>query len=238
MTLLELVQAHASRTGIASPSTVIGNTDDQVVQVAALLSEVLEDIIDRDVSWSGLTHEATFVTVAAEDQGALTTLAPNGFRFVLNGTIYDRSRQLPFYGPINPSDWQALKALPTTGPFYKFRLVRGRLLLNPAPPAGHSAAFEYASNYAVLASDGTTYKRYPTDDTDTFLVPDDVVLAGLRWKWKAEKGLEYAEDFRAYEERINNAIGRDATKPTLSMSEGRDEARPGIFVPPGSWNLP
>lgn len=238
MTLLELVQAFTKRTGLPSPVAVVSSADDQIRQVAGLIDEVLEYLVDRHYDWNPVVLEATFTSVAAEDQGAIATIAPSGYKHILNETIFDRTRQLPFYGPLSASQWQQAKALPTSGPFYKYRIVRGRLLLNPAPPAGHDCAFEYASSHAVLAADGTTTKQYPTADDDTFLLPDTCLLAGLRWKWKCEKGLEYAEDFRRFEELLNNAIGRDGSKPRLSMSGECETAKPGIFVSPGSWPLP
>lgn len=238
MNLLELVQAFTKRTALASPSAVVSSADDQIRQIAGLLDEVLEYVADRHYDWSPVVLEATFTTLAAEDQGAITALAPSGYKHILNNTIFDRTRQLPFYGPLSAGKWQQDKVFFTTGPFYKYRIVRGRLLLNPAPPAGHSCAFEYASSHAVLASDGLTSKAYPTADDDTFLLPPTVLLAGLRWKWKYEKGLEYAEDFRTFEELLSNAIGRDGSKPALSMDGESGSATPGIFVSPGSWSLP
>lgn len=236
MNLLELIQEFTTRTGIPKPTYVVGNTDPQVLQLLSLLNEVIEELMEKD--WTALTQEATFVTTAAEDQGAVATLAPNGFKWVLQETIFNRTLRLPIFGPIVAAKWQALKTLPNAGPFYKYRIVRGRLLFNPPAAAGHTCAFEYASKYCILTVDGTTYKGYPTADTDNFLLDDTLFLAGLRWKWKYEKGLDYAEEFRRYEELVNNAKGRDGTKPALSMDGGSDQFKPGIFVPSGNWSLP
>lgn len=235
MNLLALVQEFTARMGLPRPAQVAGSTDPQVQQILALLNETLEDIVDK--GWSALTQESTFSTVDGEDQGAITSLAPNGFKWILQETIFNRTLRLPLFGPIAASKWQALKALPNAGPFYKYRIVRDRLLFNPAGIAGHDCAFEYASSYCVLADDGTTYKPYPTADSDTFLFPDTVILAGLRWKRKYEKGLEYAEDFRRFEELIANAKSRDGGKPALSMDGEGCGFAPGIFVPSGNWNV-
>ncbi len=237
MNVLTLVQKFCARTGIPSPSQAIGSTDPQVVQLCGLLEEVIEDLTSR-ATWSALVQEALFTTANGEDQGLITTLAPNGFKWVIEDTIYNRTLRLPVYGPITAGKWQALKSLPNSGPFYKYRIVRGRLLMNPPAAAGHQCAFEYASKYCVTSADGLTYKDYPTTDTDVFLCEDTLLLAGLRWKWKYEKGLEYAEDFRRFEEMVNNSKSRDGTKPELSMDGAVTTAQPGVFVPSGNWNLP
>lgn len=236
MNLLTLIQEFTTRTGLPKPSFVIGNTDPQVLQLLSLLNEVIEELMEKD--WTALTQEATFTTIAAEDQGAIATLAPNGFKWVLQDTIYNRTLRLPIFGPLGAAQWQAAKALPSAGPFNEYRIVRKRLLFDPPATAGHTCAFEYASKYCILADDTTTYKEYPTADTDTFLLDDTLFLAGLRWKWKYEKGLDYAEEFRRYEELVNNTKGRDGTKPLLALDGSSRLPAPGIFVPFGSWNLP
>lgn len=234
-TLLTVVQEVARRLAIPSPTTVLGSTDFQVLQLYSLLQEGLDALSDRG-RWEGLINEATWVTTATEDQGAITTLASNGYRYLLPETLWDRTEMLPLLGPVSPSEWQALKAIVLTGPRYSFRLRRGKFIVTPAPPAGHTWAFEYASENYILAADGTTYKKRFTLDTDTILLPEQIVEMDLRWRWKREKGLDYAEDFNTAERMIVNAIGRDGSKRVLFMDERGDRSvQPGIFVPSGSW---
>src|SRR5206468_2988508 len=225
------------RTNVPVPTTVYGTTDPQVLQMMALLEEEGTDLSKRG-PWEGITFEATLTTVATASQGAMTTIATNGFRYIKNNTIWDRTNKLPVIGPMDSPEWQAIQALTWTGPRYRYRIRGGNLLVTPTPTAGYTWAFEYASKNWVLAVDGTTYKQYFTADTDTILLPDDLVLMGLRWRWKKEKGLEYAEQFRTYEMQVKDELGRDGGKPNLHMDdEGWRGPVPGIFVSPGSWNL-
>lgn len=233
MTLLEVVQRFCIRTGIPSPSFVVASTDSQVAQLRGLVDELCEEFVTR-LKWTGLTKEALFITIAAEDQGALATIAPGiSGNSIDNDTIFNRTLRLPIYGPMAGDKWQALKALPTTGPFYKFRVRGGRILMNPAPPAGHQCAFEFRSKLVVLAADGVTIKQYCDADTDTFLVDDVLILAGLRWLWKKEKGLPYAEEFTRFEGMFNDQNARDGARPVLSMDNNQSRgAYPGIFISP------
>lgn len=234
MTLLELLKQFAQRTGIPIPVTVIGNQDRQVIQLLALLNEVVEDLTDRP--FTELTREAVFTTVAAESQGALSTIAPSGFQSVINDTIFNRTLRLPIFGPMAAKQWQAFKTMQITGPASQYRIVRGELLFMPVPAAGHTCAFEYLSNMAILGADLSPKSAF-TADTDTFILPARLPLAGLRWKWKYEQGLDYAEDFRRYEELVSTYTARDGTKPTVDLSMSGGSATPGIIVPSGSWNL-
>ena len=234
MSLLTVIQYVCGRTNIPVPTSVMGNADDQVLQLIRLLEEEGNDLASR-YGWSGLTNEMLFTTTAAEDQGALTTLAANGFRYIKNGTFWDRNDMLPVRGPLSDSEWQDRKARAITGPRYYYRIRGNHLLISPTPAAGHTFAAEYISKNWILGADGTTYKQYFTLDTDTILIPEELCLAGLRWRWKKEKGFDYAEDFRMYEMQVKDAMGRDGGKPVLCMDKEPYQARPGVFVPEYNW---
>lgn len=235
MTLLETVTAFCQRTALSVPSAVIGSVDEQVIQIRALLEEGCDALAGRG-PWEGLTNEASWSTTATENQGAITTLASNGYKYLLPQTLWDRTEKLPLLGPLDSQDWQSLKAIVVTGPRYSFRLRQGSFLVTPAPPAGHTWVFEYVSENWILQANGTTYLKAFAADTDTILLPRIIVNADLRWRWKKEKGLSYAEDFNAAERLIVDALGRDGGKPVLYMDNVGDRGiLPGIFVPSGSW---
>lgn len=237
MSLLTIVQRFCERTNLAIPNTVYGSTDPQVVQMKALLEEIGIDLNSR-ATWQATTFQKTHTTLAAEDQGAMTTIAGAGWDYVKNMTLWDRSSRLPILGPLSGVDWQALKAVTVTGPRFQLRILNGHLLVNPAPAADQTWAFEYGSRYWILDDDGTTYKEYFDDDDDTPVLPESLLLQGLRWAWKREKGLDYAEDFRMYETQVKDASARDGGKRVLHLDNaGFGGPRPGIWVPDGNWNV-
>lgn len=235
MTLLQLVTRFCERTNVPTPATVYGSSDPQVVQIKALLEETGIEMAAR-VAWEGITFQATHTTTAAEDQGAMTTICADGFKYIKNQTIWDRTARLPVLGPMSAQQWQSLKALVVNGPRYRFRIRGGKLLVNPTPPAGNTWAMEYVSYYWIQATGAGAYKQFFTVDTDVVLLPDVELLQGLRWRWKREKGLDYSEDFRSYELMLKDAAGRDGGKSVLNMNDsGWNGPKPGIFVPSGSW---
>lgn len=235
MSLLSLIQSVCERTQLPSPSSVMGSPNTQIIQLRALLEEEGQALSKRG-DWEVLRREATHTTLATEDQGAISTVAPIGFRYIANDTMWDRTDHLPV--PLLDSvAWQRWKGTVASTPRYRYRLRGGRFLLTPTPPAGHVLAFEYLSDRWILGADGTTYKTVFSLDTDEPLLPEDLLRAGLRWRWKKEHGLEYAEDFRDYEHQVADYLGRDGGKPTIWLDGTRDRTRPGVIVPEYSWPL-
>lgn len=237
MSLLTVIQYACGRLNLPVPTTAMGSvTDPQVLQLIRLLEEEGTDLSRRG-PWQGITFEATHATIANEDQGAIATIAANGFRDIKNDTFWDRTNRLPILGPLSDQEWQTRKGIGTLGPRFIYRIRGGKLLVNPTPTAGYAWAFEYLSQNWILGADAVTYKSVFTLDTDTLLLPETLLLMGLRWRWKKEKGREYAEDYATYELQVKDALARDAGKPVLSMSEDVRTRMPGIFVPDRSWSV-
>lgn len=236
-TLLETIQEFCSRTGIRRPASVSGSSDVQILQIMGLANEICELLSDEYI-WNELVREATFTSVAGEDQGEVTTHATNGFLAVVGNTLYDRTQKVPLYGPMNAQMWQQNKAFIPAGPLYRYRIRGGNLLFSPAADAGHTIAFEYYSKNIIYNTTDDEYKSAFTKDGDTFLLDAKLLLLGLRWKWKNEKGLPYAEEYEHFQRACRNGAARDATKPTIYMDGDPDYfVGPNILIQPGSWDL-
>lgn len=240
MSLLTIVQDACRRIGIAVPSVVIGSPDAQVVQLLGLVNKEGKELatgasVGLSCDWQSMQTEATFTSIAVESQGLLTTIAP-GFKFIIGGTIWDRTRRLPAYGSMNPSEWQAYKSWGTASPYPKYRVRGGLLLLMPIPAAGDAYYFEYQSKNWCSDSTGATTRAAFTADTDIGILDEDLITDGLVWRWKQAKGLDYAEDFATYQRDVMNAIVRDVERPTLDMGCS-DRSRTGVVVPIGNWNV-
>jgi hypothetical protein len=216
----------------------VGSSDVQIQQLAGLLNEEGRDLSAR-YGWEGLIREATFQTQAQEDQGALTTIigAANAYRYILNDTMWNRSRREPICGPKSSLDWQVMKAMGTTGPFTEYRIRGGHLLFIGAPVANETVAFEYVTKNWCTSQDGNAQRRAVSRDDDEVLLDDELVLAGLEWRWLKAKRLEYTEEFNAYERRVLDAMTRDGTKRAVSLAAGSDTDERRVYAPPGSWNL-
>lgn len=236
-TLLSIIQDLCERQNIPVPAAVIGSADPQVRQLRALLEEEGNDLSARH-DWTALTYVGTIIT--RDDTELQATWPPSGYpgmRKMKNETFWDRSTRRPVCGPMNATEWEMTQAMAISGPMYRYRIFSQNLYVTPIPTASLVWYFEFVSSYWIAADSSGAFplKRRFELDTDVVLLPDDLCLQGLRWRWKKEKGLDYAEDFRTYEIQVKNAMGDDNGQKSLKMDDTNPGPVPGVFVTPGSW---
>lgn len=234
MSLLTIIQDTCNTVGIDSPTSAIGNTDQDIIQLIQL-SQLEGKALCDEYDWDALQTEATFTTVAAESQGLLTTIAP-GFKKFINETQWNRDIRYPLYGSITPQTYQSMKAANYAGPYSRYR-IRGKLfIMFPAPSAGQTEAFEYITKNWISTS-GSDTDRW-TLDADTALIDEDIITLGTIWRWLKAHNMDYSEEFRQYEIRKNNAMAIDGGKMRKSLDAGSLYDKPFYpMLPEGNWNL-
>lgn len=234
MTLKTIVQDVCREVGLPVPDTVINNTDRTAVQMLGLLNDLGYELME-DYQWEALTAEGTFTTVATETQSAIAA-ATTSFHRMINETMFDRTRNWAILGPLNEQQWQFLKSTTTQSVRNYWRIRGSSILFYPTPGAGNSVYFEYIQETWCESSGGTGQTSFAAD-TDVGRIPEAVLKAGLKYRWKAAKGFEYAEDYATFQKRLANAEMRDGAKATISMG-GRPEFDPrNVNIPDGSFTL-
>lgn len=230
-TLLQIVQQFTAVAGLTIPVSVVGSTDTQIIQILALLNEGLDELAVK--KWPQAETEATFTSTSVESQGKIDTIAP-GFEELIPDTFWNLTNKLPAIGSMSPAETQVLKVWGTPSAMVTFRQVGDELHFIPAIASGIQFRFEYRSKYLVKSSLGVA-KQYFTADSDVPVLPDNLLISDLRWRWRMEKGLPYAEQMRTSQILLANALTSSAAKRDINMSGGCKDARPGIVVPLGSW---
>lgn len=234
LTCLQIIQTACKRLGLNPPSSAVQSTDNAVLQLVALLEEEGQEASTR-YPWQALQKEATFTTVAAMNQGAMSTLAP-GWDYIVNDTIWNRSLRRPVYGPRTEQEWQEAVAMQLNGPFNMFRVQNDTLKFYPNPTAGQTCAFEYVTSNWINVSGGGTSPIW-TSDLDTPAIDDQLITLGLIWRWRQAKGLDFTADFQKYEKRFTDAASRDGSKPSLSLDGGTYDIQPVVLVPRGNYTV-
>lgn len=236
MALLDMIQDVTDELGLTQPNSIIGNNDSQVRQFLALANKEGKDLARR-FDWEVLTRINTFtLSTSASLQGAINSsiVTDGDFDKILPNTFWNLTTSLPILGGLNARQIQSYNASPITGPYYQYHIRGGKLYIDPTPSAADSASFAYRSSWWCEDSGGNGQAEWAAD-TDVGRLDEELMKLGLLWRWKAAKGLDYAEDFNTYEARILEA-SNEGEKPVRSLNGTGARQMAGIVIPVGTWN--
>jgi hypothetical protein len=233
MTLLTICQDAAKLIGIPSPNAVTSSTDTSVIQLLSCTNEEGKSLVQA-YPWNVIVKEGSFTTAAAESQGAMTTIATDFGRFS-NNTMWNRTTNRKYYGPITDSEWQRLKATVSEGVTNYFRIRGNLLIVHPTPTASQSVFFEYVSKNWVDTSGGSTANAAKfTGDSQTTVLVEDLIILGVVWRFLKIKGLPYDQQYLEYQTRLADYQMQDGAKPILRMS-GPSAAILAVNEPEGNY---
>lgn len=156
--------------------------------------------------------------------GQDTYSLPNDFSYFQQMTWWDRSYRWQMMGPLSAQEWQVLKSgLSPIGPRRFFRIMGNQFYIHPAPSVtGNTLVFEYYSN-AWCQSSGATAQNTWAADTDYYSMDDDCFILGLKWRYKAAKGLDYTQEKLDYEVACDRLLARNGGNRDLKLNaQSRD----------------
>lgn len=241
MSLVSIIQDVCAEVGVAVPSSVIGNTDGNVVQMLRILNREGKWLA-RASDWQVLRKQATFTTLAANQQIAdltsftdASSASVTDYDRLVPKTMWDRTdvRQV---SPMTAQQYQAELANSVVATVSYRYIIRGNaLFFSPAPPASHTVAFEYIKKYWCQSS-GATGKVAFSVDTDTGILDEDLLTQGLLWHFLKAKELDYAEEFRRYEHMFSALTGQQMPSPDLNVTPMTPLDLTDPFIQDGSWS--
>ena len=235
MTLLTICQDAANEIGVPSPSTVIGSTDTTNIQLLAAANREGKNLV-AGYDWQTLIKEEAHTTLAAESQGTMTAIASDFLRFS-NDTMWNRTTDRKYYGPLNNSQWQRLKASVSSGVTNYFRIRGNSLLFHPAPPAGENVYFEYiGKNWVDTNGDGSANATSYAADSNTTVLDEDLITLGVVWRFLKQKGLPYNNQFVEYKLKLSEKQSKDGAKQIIRMA-GPNRLYLPVNEPEGNFSL-
>ena len=235
MTLLTICQDAANEIGIPSPSAVIGSVDTTVIQLLAAANREGKNLVSG-YDWQTLVKEETHTTIAAESQGAMTTIASDFLRFS-NDTMWNRTTNRKFYGPLNNTEWQTLKGIVVNGVTNYFRIRGNLLLLNPVPTVGQTLVFEYiGKNWVDTTGDGAADAVAYAADSNTTVLDENLVTLGVIWRFLKQKGLPYDNQFQEYQIKLSERQAKDGAKQIIRLTGNYTTFLP-VNEPEGNYTL-
>ena len=230
--MLAIVQTAALELGIPGPISVAGNPDTQAQQFLALVNREGSELAAIEGGWQSMRGEQLITWTIGIDTYAF----PTDFAYYVQDTLWDRSSHWQINGPMSATDWQVLKSgvLPS-GVYSRYQIQNNKIRFDPIPTSADTIAIEYITSNWCQSLLGVTQPKMVLD-TDLPLVPDDLLVLGLKWRFLAAKGFNYSEERAAYELAISRYKPRDKVTENLNMGARRD----GYFLnmgllPAGNW---
>jgi hypothetical protein len=218
MSILSVLQLVMPICGLPQPSQAVSSTDPNVIKFVALAQDIGDELRER-FFWRNLN-------IAGQLTGDGTTTLfglPSDWAQLSPGQDFYSSLYplLAMPGPVSNETMAALKASAFVPTRPVWRIIGGTLEFFPAPGLGEIITFNYYSTNWV--SNAAALQRQPgfALDSDFSMIDEIVLRRGLIWRWKASKGLDYAEDFRAYQMSLDRAAGREDAQRVVSTSNRR-----------------
>lgn len=145
---------------------------------------------------------------------------PTAYDRLVNRTDWDKTQHWEMLGP---ETWQKVAWLKSgfisTGPRVRYYLQGNQLNIWPPLGANHLLGFDYVGANWIYGSGGSTLnKKLFTDDTDTCIFPDRLMVIGLKLKYNEAKGFDTTALYREWLTQKDIAKAADGGAPTLSMA--------------------
>ena len=117
-------------------------------------------------------------------------------------------------------EWQWLQGgVISVGPRERYRIYNNRIRIFAALTTVYSFAFEYVSNFWIVATGGTAgTKAAYTVDTDLSVFPDDLMLSGLKYLFLKAKKLDYGTELAEFNRALSYCKAQDVPVPSMSLS--------------------
>lgn len=143
---------------------------------------------------------------------------PADFGRITDRTQWDKSKHWEMLGPETPQQWQWLKSgYISTGPRMRWRQEGGFFQVWPPMSTNEYLGFEYVSNYWARDAAGDPQASF-TQDTDTAIYPDRLMVLGLKLKYFEVKGFDTTALSRDYQDELSIAMANDMGSETLSFA--------------------
>ena len=232
MTLLSIVNSAQRKLRLPVSSSVVASTDPNALTLWQLAIETGEQLA-LDYKWQELTREHTWTATATEVQA---DGLPADFGRIIPETFYNRSRTRHVNGPLTSQEWQVEKSLVSSSVVDAFYIRDSQMLITPTPTAGETYAYEYETDYWCETQDGTAQQEFQAD-SDVARLPDILFVLGLEWRFRAERGLEYATNLARFEKAIRDRAISTGGRRVISIAGGRPVGSMGAIVQDGNWPL-
>jgi hypothetical protein len=229
MTLLSICQSVAGDIGVTAPQSPIFGSQVPAAQRFFSQARRAAQSLYRRAPWVELVTEHTFTASGISDY-----LLPADFGWMVDDTLWERSRYWSLRGAMSPQKWQLYKSSiygrATIWRRWRIRLPSGSgagaapvFSIDPPISATDNTSqfvFEYVSkNWCVsnVAGQAQTMASDWTSDNDDAVLDEWLIELDTRWRVLRRLGLDYSDDQDEAEREIDKAVARNGGGAILDL---------------------
>lgn len=233
MTVLSALQSTAIRCIGQKPISIFSASSGIALELSDLVNEAMRDIVKAH-DWTALQP-----LQSSPGDGATQAFAlPSDFdRWPKKVSIFTTQWPgVPYARARDLDEWYFVRKFVYAGVPGWWLVQNGKLNIYPAPASGTNVEYYYISKNSVTANGGAAKSSFTADD-DTFVLDERLITLSCIWRWKSQKGLEYAEHMQNYEIALSKAISDDKGPRILAVGKRRlpvPTAYPGVITDSGS----
>lgn len=219
MTLLSVCEAVAPQIGINVPTTVVGSTDDDMIDLRAVVRRAAKRIA-KGHTWRALTAQASIAGDGTTKAFAITAVAADYDRMPADGQMWTTRLDVPLRHISSLDDWLEIDIREFDYLTGAWTLYGGNFQFTPAPESTETIRFWYQSKNIWTGAD-TVNKEEFSADADIYRLDEHLLELGTIFEWKHSKGLSYAEDLASFEERFSELATSDRGARIIRTGRGR-----------------
>lgn len=239
MTLLTALKDAQRELSLAVTSSMVSDGQETQNLLYRLANKAAKDVLRRpEYRLPLLEREHSFTaTTGATLQ---TSGKPSDFDRIIPDTIWNRSTDKKVAGPLDQEEWAIANGLPISSNIEQYAMLRyDGLHIFPAPTVGDTIAYQYRINTPVQATGGGAYKTVFSADSDVYLLGDELLTLDVVWRYKREKGRDYAENLKDFELALQSiASGTSGSRRAYVASPDGDAFGIGLIPETGFTGAP
>lgn len=204
MTVLAAIQNATTVIGLTRPSVVFSSSDREHIELQALVN-TCADYIAKDYEWQKFK---TLATITGDGTDTTFALPSDYDRMLKDANLWSANYIAPLTHITSTDRWLELDIRQFSFVIGAWSLFSNEINIKPAPALNELVKYYYMSNLIVAPEAGLNKTAF-TLDTDTFRLSEKLLELCIIWRWRAQKGLPYAQDQDNYEDAKEKLISSD-----------------------------
>jgi hypothetical protein len=237
-TPLQILRQTAGELGLTQPSTVVGLSDVQSLQLMSMLQSAGNELL-LYYPWEQFAKTFTISLVAAQEGYAL----PTDYSYFRDQTQWDANNHWPLLGPKSAQEWAWLKnSFVASLPRLRYRIQQNLFKVYPTPQSSVANALnmEYVSRYWVALDGAPTVgaKDLVSLDNDICMYDPWMLIKYIKLKFYDLKGFDTRAVQSDFLRIFDSLTGKDTGAEKLNLAPAYQTPYVGPWsIPDGSWNV-